>query len=218
MSQTTLTPAGLTVGQLARATGLSRSTLLYYHRTGLLKPGGRSAAGYRLYTQVDRERCEQICFFRKMGIPLADIAGMLAHSQAAGETGRILERRLHTLATQIETLQGQQRDIIRLLEQLSPRQSGQTPKTKRRNTRRKPRARELGEIRLNHPNQPDKENTVISKQRWVEIMTAAGFSEQSMQEWLKTFERMEPQGHQEFLESLSLDQDEIARIRKWSRG
>lgn len=206
MSKTN-TSTGLTVGQLARAVGLSRSTLLYYDRTRLLKPSGRSAAGYRLYTQADRERCEQICFFRKMGISLADITGLLANSQAAGETGQILKRRLQTLETQIETLQQQQRDILRLLEQLSLRQG----------TRRSPRARGVGAIPFNPRSLSRKENNVVSKKRWVEIMAAAGFTEQNMRDWHKTFERMEPDGHQEFLESLSLSKDEIARIREWSR-
>ena len=42
-----------TVGRLARAFGLSRSTLLYYDSIGLLRPTGRSPANYRLYTRAD---------------------------------------------------------------------------------------------------------------------------------------------------------------------
>jgi len=36
------------ITELARKHGLSRSTLLYYDRIGLLTPSGRSEAGYRL--------------------------------------------------------------------------------------------------------------------------------------------------------------------------
>ena len=39
---------GLTVSAFAREYGLARSTLLHYHRLQLLKPSGRSPAGYRL--------------------------------------------------------------------------------------------------------------------------------------------------------------------------
>jgi DNA-binding transcriptional MerR regulator len=38
-----------TIGQAAKHANLSRSTLLYYDRIGLLRPSGRSRAGYRLY-------------------------------------------------------------------------------------------------------------------------------------------------------------------------
>ena len=40
----------LTIGKLARKFDLSRSTLLYYDRIGLLKPSGRTRANYRVYT------------------------------------------------------------------------------------------------------------------------------------------------------------------------
>jgi len=52
----------LTVTRLARACGLSRTTVLYYESIGLLKPGLRSAGNYRLYSEKDLERLRQICF------------------------------------------------------------------------------------------------------------------------------------------------------------
>lgn len=58
---------------------------------------------------------------------------------------------------------------------------------------------------------------MINKERWVEIMQAAGFKEQDMRNWHVQFEKMEPSGHQEFLESLSIPAEEIKKIREWSR-
>jgi len=63
-----------------------------------------------------------------------------------------------------------------------------------------------------------KEAEVVNKERWVEIMRAAGLSEEDMHNWHVQCERMEPEAHQEFLESLDLDTEEVARIRAWSRG
>lgn len=191
----------LTVGRLARATGLSRSTLLYYDRIGLLQPTGRSGANYRLYTPADRDRLEQVCFYRRVGIPLADIARLLDRSKAAGLSGAILQKRLQGLESQIACLQEQEAQIIRLMNQLSGRgrhKPGKSASSKR--------GRSISQ----------EENAMVNKQRWVEIMKAAGFGEQEMRNWHKTFERMEPQAHQEFLESLGIAQDEIARIREWS--
>jgi hypothetical protein len=59
-----------------------------------------------------------------------------------------------------------------------------------------------------------KEQNVVDKQRWVEIMRAAGFTEEEMREWHRQFEQMEPLAHQEFLESLGIPPAEISRIRK----
>src|SRR6185369_4451961 len=44
------------ISKLARTCDLSRSTLLYYDRLGLLKPSGRTASGYRYYTDADQRR------------------------------------------------------------------------------------------------------------------------------------------------------------------
>ena len=50
----------LTISQLARRFGLSRSTLLYYDSIGLLSPSARSDANYRLYSRNDIERMERV--------------------------------------------------------------------------------------------------------------------------------------------------------------
>jgi DNA-binding transcriptional MerR regulator len=59
---------------------------------------------------------------------------------------------------------------------------------------------------------------MINKERWVEIMRAAGLKEQDMHNWHVQFEKMEPEAHQEFLESLGIKAPEIQKIREWSRG
>jgi hypothetical protein len=59
---------------------------------------------------------------------------------------------------------------------------------------------------------------VINKERWVDIMRAAGFSEKDMRNWHAQFEKMEPEAHQEFLESLGIKPAEIEEIRKHSRS
>ena len=197
-----------TVGRLARTVNLSRTTLLYYHRIGLLRPTGRSSGNYRLYTASDHDRLQQVCFYRRIGVPLKDIARLLDGGSAAGEPGQILRRRLQVLESEISSLQRQQGEIIRLLNQLSQcplERTGRIPAAGRsRRTRNKRRRLSTKEI------------NVINKQRWVDIMSAADFSEDQMKQWHKTFERMEPEAHEEFLQSLGISPAEIARIRKFS--
>ncbi|WP_369434526.1 MerR family transcriptional regulator [Psychromonas sp. MME1] len=57
------------------------------------------------------------------------------------------------------------------------------------------------------------EEKMVNKERWVEIMVAAGFSEDDMIRWHQKFEQLEPQEHQKFLESLAISQQEITKIR-----
>ncbi|EMI4394636.1 MerR family transcriptional regulator [Vibrio parahaemolyticus] len=57
------------------------------------------------------------------------------------------------------------------------------------------------------------EENIVNKERWVEIMVAAGFTETDMVKWHQKFEELEPLEHQKFLESLGISNDEIATIR-----
>jgi DNA-binding transcriptional MerR regulator len=104
----------LTIGQLCRRFGLSRSTLLYYDRIGLLHPTGRSASNYRLYSDADVQRMERIIVFRQAGIALAEI-GRILDAGAEGPR-RSLESRLASINSEISALRQQQGLISRLLQ------------------------------------------------------------------------------------------------------
>lgn len=102
-----------TVSKLARRCGLSRSTLLYYERIGLLRPPPRGAGGYRRYGDADLRRLERICVYRAAGLRLADIGAIL--DRPATDAGAILERRLAETGAAIENLRAHQRAIFKLL-------------------------------------------------------------------------------------------------------
>ena len=101
------------ITELGRLFGLSRSTLLYYDRIGLLRPNGRTQADYRLYTQEDLTRLERICFFRDAGLSLAEIASLLV---SGNSDSSILERRLRDIGREIVALKSQQRLIAGMIK------------------------------------------------------------------------------------------------------
>ncbi|MHB1477491.1 MAG: MerR family transcriptional regulator, partial [Coriobacteriia bacterium] len=68
----------LTVSEVARLANVSVRTLHHYDEIGLLVPGGRTDAGYRLYGDDDLRRLQEILLFRELEIPLEDIARLLA--------------------------------------------------------------------------------------------------------------------------------------------
>ena len=70
-------PVGHTVGDVAKATGLTVRTLRHYDEVGLLVPT-RSAAGYRVYTDEDVEKLHRICTYRELGFSLDDIGELLS--------------------------------------------------------------------------------------------------------------------------------------------
>lgn len=57
----------------------------------------------------------------------------------------------------------------------------------------------------------------MTKDRWVAIMKASGFSEADMHRWHIEFEKSAPEDHQLFLEFLHIAPDEVRSIREWSR-
>jgi DNA-binding transcriptional MerR regulator len=58
---------------------------------------------------------------------------------------------------------------------------------------------------------------MITKDKWVAVMKAAGLTEADMHRWHTEFERSAPEEHQEFLEFLHIPVEEIRTIREWSR-
>ncbi|MFF4493980.1 MerR family transcriptional regulator [Streptomyces sp. NPDC001546] len=69
------------VGQVAAFAGVTVRTLHHYDKAGLLSPGDRSRAGYRLYSEADLVRLQQILFFRELGFPLDEIAALFEDPQ-----------------------------------------------------------------------------------------------------------------------------------------
>jgi MerR family transcriptional regulator, thiopeptide resistance regulator len=61
------------VKAVARLAGVSVRTLHHYDSIGLLVPGTRTAAGYRLYTDDDLLRLQQILIGRELGLSLEEI-------------------------------------------------------------------------------------------------------------------------------------------------
>lgn len=56
----------------------------------------------------------------------------------------------------------------------------------------------------------------MTKEKWVSIMKAAGFSDADMHRWHRAFERSSPEEHEEFLKYLRIPPPEIRSIRQWS--
>lgn len=58
---------------------------------------------------------------------------------------------------------------------------------------------------------------VVTKETWVSMLKAAGLDAQGRKNWHIEFEKSSPEAHQDFLESIGIDEGEITLIRQWSR-
>lgn len=109
-----------TISQLGREFGLSRSTLLYYDRIDLLCAARRTDAGYRQYSEKDRNKLDRICMFRSAGLSLDDVKKMLSEDSAPSV--KVLEKRMQELGEEILDLRNQQHAIAAMLKNMTSKQ------------------------------------------------------------------------------------------------
>jgi len=66
-----------TVQKLAQLAGISTRTLRYYDEIGILKPARINSSGYRIYSQKEVDRLQQILFYRELGVNLDKIKDII---------------------------------------------------------------------------------------------------------------------------------------------
>ena len=67
----------LTIGDLARRTGVKVPTIRYYEQMGLLEPAERSEGNQRRYDRQGRERLSFIKHARQLGFPVKAIRALM---------------------------------------------------------------------------------------------------------------------------------------------
>jgi MerR family redox-sensitive transcriptional activator SoxR len=69
-------PTGLTIGDLARRSGLAVSAIRFYETHGIVRPP-RNSGGHRRYGKSDLRRLSFAQIAQRLGFPLAEIASHL---------------------------------------------------------------------------------------------------------------------------------------------
>lgn len=106
------------VKEVADFVGVSVRTLHHYDQIGLLKPDCLTEAGYRLYSDKNLERLQQILFFKEMGFRLDEIQifldqpgfdrkkALLMHKELLIQKIKRLEDMVHTINQSIRSMEG----------------------------------------------------------------------------------------------------------------
>ena len=95
--------SSLTVSGLARRVGVSPDTIRYYERRGLLLAPERTAADYRVYTELAVDRMLFIKGARQLGLTLEDVKTLLAVRDTGTCPCEPAEDLLRTRITDIDT-------------------------------------------------------------------------------------------------------------------
>ncbi|GAA4621626.1 MerR family transcriptional regulator [Actinoallomurus vinaceus] len=114
----------LSVGELARSTGLTVRALHHYDRLGLLSPA-RDGAGRRCYGPAEVRRLHRILALRGFGLSLAEIAEVL--DGAGTDLRGLLRRQLEQTEERIAAAQRLRRTLLRVIDALAPDDEGAGP-------------------------------------------------------------------------------------------
>ncbi len=111
----------LTIGRLARVSGVNLETIRFYEREGLLKKPPRTAAGYRLFPSETTRRLHFIKRAQELGFSLGDIRDLLALRIKPGAKHADIRARAQNKIEDIEQKIGTLEAMKRTLQSLTER-------------------------------------------------------------------------------------------------
>jgi len=106
----------MTIGEMARAFGVTLRTLRFYEDRNLLRP--RRAGSARFYGGVDRARLAMILKGKQLGFTLAEIADLVGADDSAARSDFAERLRPAQIADQLRHLERQRREIDEAIAQL----------------------------------------------------------------------------------------------------
>ncbi|WP_091089975.1 MerR family transcriptional regulator [Micromonospora nigra] len=106
------------IGELARASGLTVSALRFYDRTGVLVPAlVDPVTGYRWYADDQVAPARLVAGLRRVGMPLAEITAAVRHRRDPAAVTRLLDRHLRRLE---DGLADARRELSRVRSLIDP--------------------------------------------------------------------------------------------------
>ena len=106
-----------TVGEISALTGVTRKTLFYYDRTGLLKPVQRTGSQHhKLYNNDSLMKLRKIIEYREAGLSIAEVRTLVNDPDC--DTKRILYTALERIRAQKTQKEAEIAKLITMIEQL----------------------------------------------------------------------------------------------------
>jgi MerR family copper efflux transcriptional regulator len=97
------------IGEAARASGVSAKMIRHYEQNSIIPRAGRSAAGYRLYRDVDVHVLRFVRRARDLGFSMQDIKALLSlwknRRRESADVKRLVQKHVAELDAKIRALQ-----------------------------------------------------------------------------------------------------------------
>ncbi|MBB5041155.1 Cu(I)-responsive transcriptional regulator [Shinella fusca] len=109
----------MNIGEAASATGVSAKMIRHYEEIGLIRPAGRTGAGYRVYGPKDLSTLSFVRRARDLGFSIAQIRDLLAlwqdRDRASADVKRIASAHVEEMKAKMRLLE----EMVQTLEHLS---------------------------------------------------------------------------------------------------
>lgn len=109
----------ITIGALARESGVGIETVRFYERKGLLPKPSRRASGYREYTPDDARRIRFIKRAQELGFTLREIQEILELGSSRRSTCSEVKKRADSKIAEVEAKMRDLRQMKKTLEEVS---------------------------------------------------------------------------------------------------
>ena len=110
----------MNIGQAAKLSGLSSKMIRHYESLGLIKPKGRSTAGYRMFNEFDLSQLKFIHKARVLGFSLEQIGQLLQlwkqEDRASINVKILVEQHIKVLNDKIESMQQMRETLAQLIK------------------------------------------------------------------------------------------------------
>lgn len=109
----------LTIGKLAKASGVSAKMIRYYESIDLLPAAERTESNYRVYDEKDIHRLRFIHRARKLGFPLEQIRVLMALWQDQERSSREVKQLALDHVTDLQARIAEMQSMVNLLQKLA---------------------------------------------------------------------------------------------------
>ena len=110
----------MTIGEAARASGVSAKMIRYYEETGLIPAAGRTGSGYRTYGPKEVQILRFVRRARDLGFPMEKVAELLAlwrdRDRASADVRHLAEAQIAALDQRIREMQAMKGTLSHLVQ------------------------------------------------------------------------------------------------------
>ena len=110
----------LTIGRVARLSGLPAKTIRFYEERGVVAPPSRAENGYRVYDEQAVHMLRFIKRARALGFSLLDVEGLLAlwsdQRRSSADVKALAERHIAEIEHKLAELEGMRRTLRELVD------------------------------------------------------------------------------------------------------